>query len=202
MTQPMSSTTPKFFGLTALGAPDPFHNNLVDTVMIDIFTDDDLTSAFRKSCWDDDRVFVPDFLKALYRGEFPHPEMEKLFDALAERGVNARDGDAVGEAMLVEAVGLLRDISQQQISDSVYGVGAASEYSSSALMRGHRFKHQRLKDHPGDKYAEPVTTSMAVGWKAPPELDDRALGKSYHPKKSCAETQYQDALVKTGMTYR
>jgi hypothetical protein len=42
---------------------------------------------------------------------------------------------------------------------------------------------------------------VQVGWSAPLELTG-ALKKHYHPKKSCAETKYQDALVKTGMTYR
>jgi len=44
----MSSTTPKFFGLTALGAPDPFHTKLADTLMIDIFTDEDVSAAYSK----------------------------------------------------------------------------------------------------------------------------------------------------------
>jgi hypothetical protein len=48
MTHPMSSTTPKFFGLTALGAPDPWHNNLVDTVLLDIFTDEDVRISFER----------------------------------------------------------------------------------------------------------------------------------------------------------
>lgn len=88
--------------------------------------------------------------------------MQKLFDALSESRIDARGGEAVKFMALMEAVDLVRLISQQQISDSVYGVGEGSEYSSSALMRGHRFKHQRLKQNPGDKYVEPVTTSMAV----------------------------------------
>lgn len=49
MACPMSSTTPKFFGLTALGAPDPWHTKLADTIMLDIFTDEDVKAAFAKA---------------------------------------------------------------------------------------------------------------------------------------------------------
>lgn len=44
----MSATTPKFFGLTALGAPDPWHTKLADTVLLDIFTDADVENAYAK----------------------------------------------------------------------------------------------------------------------------------------------------------
>eukprot|EP00615_Pteridomonas_danica_P009318 CAMPEP_0114346798 /NCGR_PEP_ID=MMETSP0101-20121206/13361_1 /TAXON_ID=38822 ORGANISM="Pteridomonas danica, Strain PT" /NCGR_SAMPLE_ID=MMETSP0101 /ASSEMBLY_ACC=CAM_ASM_000211 /LENGTH=200 /DNA_ID=CAMNT_0001483669 /DNA_START=77 /DNA_END=679 /DNA_ORIENTATION=+ len=200
MTHPMSSTTPKFFGLTALGAPDPWHNKLHDTVMIDIFTEEDVRSSFARTELPSGGVVIEEFLEDLYHGEYPGHELDRLNQFFEEKGGDARSGPVFLD-LLVEAIDSLRNVSANQISESVYTAGDGSEFTSNKLMREQRFKHSRLKRDPDTKYCEPVTTSMAVGWTAPPELTE-VLKPEHHPKKSCAETKYQDALVKTGMTYR
>lgn len=140
------------------------------------------------------------FLEALYRGEYPAHELEGLAAFLEEWGL-AQRGQAVGFEDLAQGVAALRTKAQGQITGGVYNAGSGSQYTSNALMRAHRFKHIRLKEDPTLKYSDPVTVQMAVGWTTPPELKG-AMDQGYRPKKSCPETKYQDALVKTGMTYR
>mmetsp|Transcript_31121 Transcript_31121/g.69886 ORF Transcript_31121/g.69886 Transcript_31121/m.69886 type:complete len:202 (+) Transcript_31121:136-741(+) len=201
MSQPMSSTTPKFFGLSALGATDPFHTKLKNTVMIDIFTDDDVRQSFARTQFEDGAgVKLEDFLEDLYHGEYPEHELERITEFLVDEGVDAA-AEPVPLGKLLLAMEHLRTHSKDHVHESVYTVGHGSEFTSNQLMREYRFKHIRLKDEPHHKYQEPLTTSQQVGWPAHPTLD-AALKKPHNPKKSCPETKYQDALVKTGITYR
>ena len=47
----------------------------------------------------------------------------------------------------------------------------------------------------------PIVESQKIGWTAPVELRD-CVAHDAHPKKSCAETIYQDELVKSGFAPR
>merc|ERR1719446_25988 len=120
-------------------------------------------------------------------------------DFLAQDGIDTSAPVSLDQLSL--AVEHLREHSKKHVEDSVYNAGHGSQFTSNQLMREYRFKHIRLKDDPHLKYNENLTTSQQVGWPAHPELDS-ALKKGYLPKKSCPETKYQDAHVKTGMTYR
>jgi len=82
--------------------------------------------------------------------------------ALLERdGLTVR-GEPVNYDNLVVSINAMRLRQQKQIGDSVYNAGSASQYTSNALMRAHRFKHIRLKENPDVKYAEPVTVQQSV----------------------------------------
>lgn len=172
----MSSMTPKFFGLTALGAPDSWHLNLAGTVMIDVFTPADVAAAYTQTERVENGakgVVLEDFLAALYHGEYPPVELQRLRALLADargpgEGVAPDASEAlVGLAALAAAVELLKQVAQDQVTDSVYNAGRGSELTSNALFRAHRFKHARLKEGPEAKYAKPATASQEVQIEPP-----------------------------------
>jgi len=171
----MSSMTPKFFGLTALGAPDSWHLNLNGTVMINIFTADDVAAAYKRTERIEGKAkakgaVLGDFLTELYRGEYPPVELQRLKE-IVSRSVTNSSGELVppeefdelvGLAVLEDAVEQLKQVAEEQVTDSVYNMGSGSEHASNALFRAHRFKHTRLKEGPEAKYTKPATASQEV----------------------------------------
>ena len=169
----MSSMTPKFFGLTALGAPDSWHLNLNGTVMINIFTADDVAAAYKRTARIEGKAkgaVLGDFLTELYRGEYPPVELQRLKEIVSQSVPNSSGefvapedfDELVGLAVLEDAVEQLKQVAEEQVTDSVYSMGSGSEHASNALFRAHRFKHTRLKEGPEAKYAKPATASQEV----------------------------------------
>ena len=47
-------------------------------------------------------------------------------------------------------------------------VSAGSEFASSKFYRDHITRHTRMDSNPNEKYNQPVTANMEIGW-SPPE---------------------------------
>lgn len=195
----MSSSEPKFFGLTALGAPCPYNPKLLDTVTCDIFTDDDIEDAFQKAAPFSGQERLRKFFSFLYRGEYRNMELERVSEILVQQESCMADADASLEQIRASLATLKREGAEVQKCRE-YGKGSGSEFSSNQLYREHRYQHVRYRSGPAEKYSEPLTESQKIGWTAPPEFRSAAFEK--HPKKSCAETIYQDELVKSGFAPR
>jgi hypothetical protein len=116
-----------------------------------------LTLIIPLSCF----FFSTEFLEDLYHGEYPLHELARLEDYLSINGCDSKH-ETVNLNLLLAAVEELRNVAANQVSDSVYNAGKASEFTSNKLMREERYKHLRLRQNPDEKYSVPVTTSMAV----------------------------------------
>eukprot|EP00392_Amoebophrya_sp_AT5.2_P006752 g6764.t1 len=68
----------------------------------------------------------------------------------------------------------------------------ATHYDSYQDSMDDRRKHARVKFGPMEIYKRPMTTAQAVGWHEEEVFADR------FPKSSCAETKYQDAVIRSG----
>merc|ERR1712150_304107 len=77
------------------------------------------------------------------------------------------------------------------IRETLGGVAKnATEYTSFEDLRQERFKHQRVRKEPMDKYKAPMTEAMKVGWHEEEVYNER------FPKRSCEETRYIDAMTR------
>ena len=75
---------------------------------------------------------------------------------------------------------------------------SAAMYNSASEYQGRVKAHKLLDVVPKEKYHEPLTTNMAVGWS---DVDYKKVLSDIVPKKSCPETLYADAMVKAGVYY-
>lgn len=64
------------------------------------------------------------------------------------------------------------------------------------LYREHNTRHKRMIDGPRDKYCQPLTSNMEIGWTEPAKYEQPQAGKN-----SCEETVYAAELIKSGVYY-
>ncbi len=149
-----SRTQPRFFGLTALGAPDPYHGCLLDTVTSDIFDDADVAAAFKKVSNGDLEGFelVRSFMEALFHGEFPEQELKQLIAILKDdEGCDVLAGDSANGEQIARGMATLQSEGERYQKSRRYDSGSGSEFQSNQLYREHRFRHMRYKQGPAEK---------------------------------------------------
>ena len=129
----MSSTQPKFFGLTALGAPCPYNPNLLSTVTISIFEEEDVEDAFRATSLSSasGEEFLKDFMAALYGGDFPELEFQRL-KGLVEETCDIRTSIPTLKQIKTSVEALQVEGERRQAA-SEYGVGSGSEHESNQV---------------------------------------------------------------------
>eukprot|EP00759_Apiculatamorpha_spiralis_P011123 PhF_6_TR18574/c0_g1_i1/m.27131 len=71
----------------------------------------------------------------------------------------------------------------------------AREFTSGQELRLARSKHQRTNRNPQDRFLQPVTSNMEIGWRNG-EVDAYAPPRA--PRVSSEETRYQEAMVRDG----
>eukprot|EP00760_Papus_ankaliazontas_P012782 PhM_4_TR15548/c0_g1_i1/m.49296 len=72
----------------------------------------------------------------------------------------------------------------------------AREFTSAQELRGAKTKHARTNRDPEDRFLQPVTTNMEVGWGARTAKDEFAPPRA--ARTSSDETRYQEAMVRDG----
>eukprot|EP00747_Dinoflagellata_sp_TGD_P023901 gnl/TRDRNA2_/TRDRNA2_130165_c0_seq4.p1 gnl/TRDRNA2_/TRDRNA2_130165_c0~~gnl/TRDRNA2_/TRDRNA2_130165_c0_seq4.p1 ORF type:complete len:176 (-),score=54.64 gnl/TRDRNA2_/TRDRNA2_130165_c0_seq4:45-572(-) len=170
--------------ITALGPQNPFSANLLSALGVMHFEDEDVKQVFDKldvtksGCIEKNQVF--ELLKRTYGFE-PMPEEMGLFVST----LNLEEDGPLQWEELEAAMGKIREM-LASVSDN------AKEHCSYDEMMQDRYKHQRYKKDPMDKYKAPMTEAQAYGWHEEEVFNER------FPKKSCAETLYADEFVKSG----
>uniref|UniRef100_A0A7S2V2Y5 EF-hand domain-containing protein n=1 Tax=Fibrocapsa japonica TaxID=94617 RepID=A0A7S2V2Y5_9STRA len=184
-----------FFGLTSLGPQDSFATSLLDTINLNIFSDEDFETAFKKVDRDGsgfiERNEIEALLREVYRGDCPRNEVEMF---MAKFDTN-QDGKISWEEFVSTLCELRQEVEEQEKAKE-QRVGPASQFSSNLEYRENMHKHTRLNTGPTDKYNQPMTASQEYGWQHK-EVDQAPRAG----KKSCEETLYAAELVKSGMYY-
>mmetsp|Transcript_26692 Transcript_26692/g.64294 ORF Transcript_26692/g.64294 Transcript_26692/m.64294 type:complete len:177 (-) Transcript_26692:127-657(-) len=172
------------FGVTALGPQNPFSCNLLSALGVTNYSDEEFFEAFQQIDADSqgriDKGEVFQLLHTTYGFE-PMPEEITLFVdrfALNEEGSLSWDDFQQG---LVS----IRQTARQAGKN-------AAQFTSVAEYTVDRRKHLRPRRGPMDVYKNPMTTSQLVGWHEEEVENER------FPIRSCAETKYQDAVIKSG----
>ena len=169
--------------VTALGPQDPFKANLLSALGVTHFEDDQFYATFTNI--DDgsgsiSKARVMELLSLTY-GFDPLPEEAALF-------ARQMDLDTDGSVTWSE---FMAGVSEIRLM--LEGVAKnATEFKSAADLHDAWFKHTRMRLGPMDKFKTPMTESQRVGWH-----DEEVFNERF-PKKSCAETRYADAYIKSG----
>jgi Ca2+-binding EF-hand superfamily protein len=181
-----------FFGLTQLGVQEPFKVNLLESLDINIFDDEEFEDAFDDIDTDNSGfIDINEFrnmLTKIFRG--PPPEKE------VARFMKTFDTNQDGKVSKTEFRNGLVAMKEQAAEEA--SKASTKEFTSGEEYRAKLKKHTRMSAEPVGKYAAPQTTAMANGWAA--EDPEAKVGERM-PKQSCAETIYADAMVKSGVYF-
>lgn len=171
--------------ITALGPKNPFSANLLSALGVTHFTNEEMKDTFDEFTGGSgfvEKSQVYALLRKTYGFE-PMPEEMGLF-------VTALDLGEEGGKLTWEEL----EAGCDQIRETLGGVSKhAAEYSSADLYRIDHLKHLRLTKDPMDKYKTPMTESQVIGWHEEEVTNER------FPQKSCAETRFAGAMVKSGV---
>mmetsp|Transcript_5658 Transcript_5658/g.9608 ORF Transcript_5658/g.9608 Transcript_5658/m.9608 type:complete len:187 (+) Transcript_5658:87-647(+) len=184
-----------FFGLTALGPQNSFAAVLKDSILVDIFSDEEFESAFNRvavnGCLSGEAELV-EVLEKVYHGEVPAAELQMFIDATAV----AEDG-TITRAAFDDTVASMRAKATEFMTNQHQVLSGACETSSSEVMQTNLRRHTRSKAGPTDKYSQPLVTSQEYGWSQTGE----DLKTKRAAKMSCKETQYAAELIKCGVYF-
>mmetsp|Transcript_137 Transcript_137/g.252 ORF Transcript_137/g.252 Transcript_137/m.252 type:complete len:179 (-) Transcript_137:671-1207(-) len=172
-----------FFGVTSLGPSAPIGCNLLSTLGVTSFGDEDFKKAFGSLTGADGLIPRIDVYECLTRtyGFEPMPEEINIFVSTMELQKEGGISWSEFQAGLVAIREKVKRISKK-----------ATHYDSYQDSMDDRRKHARVKFGPMEIYKRPMTTAQAVGWHEEEVFADR------FPKSSCAETKYQDAVIRSG----
>jgi len=186
-----------FFGLTALGAQNPFDVQSKTYALLCIFEVEEFQEAFEKiDKAGTGHIAITDLaelLKIVYHGPAPDPEYQLFLEKL---GGKDRETTIMWEEFGRAYHNLCQWIADKEAASND-GIGAAANYVSYDDMEQSKKKHIRLNYGPKDKLISPLTAVQEIGWNAGEFIEKRTV----HGKKSCAETIYASELVKSGVYY-
>ena len=177
------------FGITALGPQSPFlfkHRFSVAIFELEEFAVAFDSAAKGAPALPVDRV--PAVLRAVYRGEPPREEGERVHAAMAAA---AAPGVSISRDAFLRC---MQDLQKDQtVADAARA--RAAHHSSFEVLAEQRHRNVRPAEAQTTLFAEPLTQSAVVGWRA----DEPPLGDVRYPKVHCAETKYAAALQASGI---
>lgn len=177
------------FGLTALGPQSPFL--FTHRFSVAIFELPEFAAAFDKVSAGAGVVsleLVPKILQIVYRGPPPADEGKRVETAMAA---------AAGGETSLSRDAFLRCIANLQTDQTPAEAARArsAHFSSFELLEEQRHRNVRPAESQTTLFAEPLTQSAVVGWRA----GEPPLGDARFPKVHCAETKYAAALHASGI---
>ena len=81
-----------FFGITALGAPNPFQKNLINALGINVFSDEEFESTFIRVDRDGSGAITPDEVEDLLTETYGFPPLEEEVKMFMEEFDLNQDG--------------------------------------------------------------------------------------------------------------
>ena len=185
-----------FFGITKLGPQNSFQDSLKKASVIECFTQDEFEAAYAKVARLSGEAItaakVPEILAVVYHGPAPETDAARIGGQLA--GYAADDALPLDAFLGAVAAAKAEEVSWESTQKNI--VSAGSEFASSKFYRDHITRHTRMDSNPNEKYNQPVTANMEIGW-SPPESSSAPRAA----KKSCEETVYAAELIKAGVYY-
>ena len=217
-----------FFGITTLGPQNSLGSNLMQSGLLNCFEPHEFAACYHRVAARSEAPVkkgdVPAMLELLYKGPAPDCDVARVRAALggAASDVMALDAFAgaveaakleetawekaqvykVGDASEFASSKFYREhITRHERSDAARSFQSPPE---TAARRGGgpvfvvHFETAGMDLGPNEKYKQPVTATMELGWR-PPDADEATLTRA--GKKSCPETIYAAELYKAGVYY-
>ena len=176
-----------FFGITALGAQNPFQVHLVNAIGLKVFSKEEFKDSFDRI--DRDRsgfIEMPEVQRLLHEtyGLEPLPEEIDMFMQEFDANQDGRISWEEFEGALDRIVNSLDQKAQQ-----------AAENSSYTNWNYKNKKHIRTNINPTEKYIRPVTWGQRYGFFDHQKVREmpEATRQSFF-RTGCAETKYADSL--------
>ena len=145
-----------FFGITALGPPNTFQANLCNALGINVFSDEEFESTFRRVDRDGSGAITPDEVEDLLTETYGFPPLEDEVKMFMEEFDLNQDG----KVTLEEFKSALTRMREKVNSKAAEG----REYTSNLQMREDRFKHKRMQGDITGKYKLPMTSAQRTGF--------------------------------------
>lgn len=182
-----------FFGITALGPPNTFQANLVNALGINVFSDEEFESTFRRVDKDNSGTITPDEVEELLTETYGFPPLEEEVKMFMDEFDLNNDGRVTME----EFKSALTRMRQKMDEKAQQG----REYGSNLQMREDRFKHKRMNGDVTGKYKLPMTSAQRNGFYNNDEQQQDIAKMTTYPVRKCQETKYADEMVRTGFLF-
>jgi len=180
-----------FFGLTALGAQNPFGSLAKDHAILNIFSEDEFHAAFDKVSAGSGSVTksdIPAVFGVVFHGPAPQPDIDLFSTFLPDS--NSITWESFSNAYKVSCENILK-----AEEDENANIGSGAHYNSYDELMSATRKGLRTEDGPKDYLSAPLTAVQEIGWNCHEFIEK----KTVHGKKSCPETVYASELVKSGL---
>ncbi|KAJ1459790.1 hypothetical protein M885DRAFT_511043 [Pelagophyceae sp. CCMP2097] len=181
-----------FFGLTTLGPQNAFHHCKKDHSILTVFQTGEFEAAFKRVAGNADEVpqsKLTEILELVYHGPVPEADLRRC----------AKFAPTSAYMVLhdfLDCIKAAQSDEEEWHKEEKNRVAGTAEFNTSSAYLESMTRHTRMRQGPKQKYSEPLTSSMDVGWvksTAPPE--------KRMAKKSCEETIYAAELIKAGVYY-
>ena len=179
-----------FFGITSLGAPNPFQANLINALGINVFSDEEFESTFRRVDRDGSGAITPDEVEDLLTETYGFPPLEEEVKMFMEEFDLNQDGKVTIDEFKSALVRMREKLNSR--------AEKGREHTSNLQMREDRFKHRRLQGEVTDKYKLPMTSNQKNGFYLKDEQQQEIAKMTRYPVRKCQETKYADEMVRTG----
>lgn len=185
-----------FFGLTALGAQNPFSAQAKSYAILNIFSEEEFKEGFDGVDKHGTGIIkisdVEKVLEIVYHGPAPEPEIALFLKKLGAE----REEPVSWEEFASVYKELCEDIKKNELEETSK-IGSAANYQSFDDLQVATKRHLRTEKGPKDTLTAPLTAVQEVGWNAHEFIEK----KTVHGKKSCPETIYASELVKSGVFF-
>ncbi|GMH75166.1 hypothetical protein TL16_g06671 [Triparma laevis f. inornata] len=184
-----------FFGLTALGAQNPFSAATKESCLIQIFSSDEFKEGFDAVAKGESYVSpdkIKDILTHVYHGPAPEPELimfQEKFGSDRTEPISWEEFNIAYEELVIKI--------ENDEATLTGRMGPAASYNSYDELCKAKEKGIKLDKGPKENLTGPMTAVQEFGWLAHESVEKRTI----HGKKSCAETVYASELVKSGVFY-
>lgn len=145
-----------FFGITSLGAPNPFQSNLINALGINVFSDEEFEATFRRVDRDGSGAITPDEVEELLTETYGFPPLEEEVKMFMEEFDLNNDGKVTIDEFKSSLIRMREKMNGK--------ADKGREYSSNLEMRQDRVKHRRLNGEVTDKYKLPMTSNQKNGF--------------------------------------
>ena len=166
-----------FFGITALGPPNPLQAGLTSALGLTVFSDEEFEAAFHKMDKDGSGTITPDEVEDLLYETYGFPPLEEEVAMF----MNDFDLNKDGKVTLEEFKLCLTRMREKMNEKSKQ----AKEYTSFNQLKADRFKHRRVNNEVQDKFKVPVTFNQSLGFHVHDQQQKEIAKQEMKPIRHC-----------------
>lgn len=183
-----------FFGLTALGAQDPFAAASKNFFNIHIFEHNDFDAAWKRVVGDAKFTRIDslkEIVRVLFKGPAPPNDLQKISDAF---NLDVQDeSNSLSYFDYMNTMLQLRDACIVEEQASKTKKKDTCEFNSSASFRESLNRHHRMDKKLQDKQIAPLTASHEYGW------EEQILEKPKAGRETSAVAKFAEELIRNGI---